>query len=223
MPCAKLPEINQEKFYGRRKGKKLRPNRVRLLEDVLPRYQIRAGQALPSGHRDLWLEVGFGAGEHLAAQAAAHPDVLMIGCEPFINGVAKLCEHIEQGNLTNIRILNDDARPLLDALPDSCLDRVFVLFADPWPKTRHADRRFIGKANLDRLARLMKPGAELRVASDHPILKRWSLQQLRAHPAFKWRLEKCHDWLHRPTDWPPTRYEQKALHGRPHFYTFVRI
>jgi tRNA (guanine-N7-)-methyltransferase len=215
--------LPQEKFFGRRKGKKLRPNRVRLLEDVLPRYQIESDLPLLSGYRDLWLEVGFGAGEHLAAQAALHPDVLMLGCEPFINGVAKLCDHIDQNKLTNIRIYNDDARQLMDAMPDACLGRAFVLFADPWPKNRHADRRFIGQPNLDRLARLMKPGAELRVASDHPILKRWSLQQLRAHPAFRWKLDKCHQWLHRPADWPSTRYEQKALHGRPHFFTFVRV
>ncbi len=214
---------SREKFYGRRKGKKLRSNRVRLVEDVLP--QIRCPRGLPedaSRFKQIWLEVGFGSGEHLATQAAAHPDILMIGCEPFINGVAKLCQYVEEQSLKNVRIFDDDARLLLDALPDACLDRVFVLFADPWPKNRHAERRFIGQPNLDRLARLMKPGTELRLASDHPVLKRWMIGQMRIRPDFSWRLDKCHEWLHRPADWPPTRYEQKALHGRPIFLTFVR-
>jgi len=217
------PPVLAEKFYGRRKGKKLRPNRVRLIDELLPQYQLKAQPIERGNYKDIWLEVGFGAGEHLAAQALQHPDILMVGCEPFINGVAKMCDHIAENNLTNVRVYADDARQLLDALPDGCLGRAFVLFADPWPKNRHADRRFIGQPNLDRLARLLRSGAELRIASDHPILKKWTLAQMRAHQAFKWKLETCHQWLHRPADWPATRYEQKALHGRPHFYTFIRV
>jgi tRNA (guanine-N7-)-methyltransferase len=220
---ASLPPAPREKFYGRRKGKKLRDNRVRLLEDVLPRISCPVGLPIDAVHyKEIWLEVGFGSGEHLADQAAANPQVLIIGCEPFINGVAKLCQYVDERKLTNVRIFADDARLLMDALPAQSLHRVFVLFADPWPKSRHAERRFIGEANLDRLARLMPVGAQLRLASDHPILKRWMIGQMRQRTDFKWQLNKCHDWLHRPADWPPTRYEEKALHGRPIFLTFVR-
>jgi tRNA (guanine-N7-)-methyltransferase len=220
---APKPTAPREKFYGRRKGKKLRSTRERGLEEILPSITCPVG--LPpdaAKYKAIWLEVGFGSGEHLADQAVANPDVLIIGCEPFINGVAKLCQYVDERNLKNVRIYADDARLLMDALPDGSLQRVFVLFADPWPKNRHAERRFIGGPNLDRLARLMPLGAELRLASDHPVLKRWTLAQMRRRSDFKWRLDKCHQWLQRPADWPATRYEQKALHGVPHFYTFVR-
>ncbi len=216
-----------EIFYGRRRGKTLRPNRARLVNEVLPTVAITPERlAAERGNwREVWLEVGFGAGEHLAAQAAANPDVLMIGCEPFMNGVSTLLSHMEEGNLKNIRVLANDARPFLDALPDASLDRVFVLFNDPWPKARHAERRFIGQTNLDRLARVMKQGTELRLASDHPILKRWMLAQARAHAAFRWHLETCSAWKRRPADWPPTRYEKKAIAEgrRPIYVIFKRV
>jgi tRNA (guanine-N7-)-methyltransferase len=122
---------------------------------------------------DIWLEVGFGGGEHLAAQARSHPDIGMIGCEPFINGVGRLLSEIDRDGIANIRIHPDDARDAIDALPDACIGRVFVLYADPWPKTRHHRRRFIGPDSLPGLARIMKDGAELRVASDQMRLVRW--------------------------------------------------
>ncbi len=219
-----------EQFYGRRKGKKLRPNRVRLVEELLPKVQLTVGPELDAALRrsdgshwpDIWLEVGFGAGEHLAWQAAHHKDVLLIGSEPYINGVAKLLEYVETQALDNVRIFPDDARKLMDALPGASLGRVFVLFNDPWPKTRHWERRFIGPANLDRLARLMKPGAELRLATDDKSLLDWMLFHTTRHPAFAWKVESAQDWLTRPADWPPTRYELKAIRGRPYFLTFVR-
>jgi tRNA (guanine-N7-)-methyltransferase len=221
-----MPENNPpaEKFYGRRKGKKLRPTRAGLIETLLPEISIQP-EALPdfSKWAEVWLEVGFGGGERLAAQAAEHPDVLMLGAEPFINGVGKLLSQIEAEKLKNIRILPNDVRPLLDALPDASIGRVFVLFADPWPKARHAERRFIGPANLGRLARVMKPGAELRLASDHPILIPWLLEQMQKRQDFKWLVEGAQDWTERPADWPPTRYEQKALHGVPVFFRYQRI
>ncbi len=218
-----------EQFYGRRKGKKLRPNRERLVDELLPKVRITipfpalAGvDGEGTGYKDLWLEVGFGAGEHLAWQAAHHKDVLLVGSEPYINGVAKLLEYIETQALDNVRIFPDDARKLMDALPDASLGWVFVLFNDPWPKTRHWERRFIGPANLDRLARLMKPGAELRLATDDKSLLDWMLFHTTRHPAFTWKVESAKDWLTRPADWPPTRYELKAIRGRPYFLTFVR-
>ena len=213
-----------ERFYGRRQGKKLRQTRLRLVDELLPHVQVtpETAPALAAASPDLWLEVGFGAGEHLAWQAAHHPHVQMIGCEPFINGVSKLLEYIDSQALENIRIFPDDARKLMDTLPDACLSRAFVLFNDPWPKKRHWHRRFINPANLDRLARLLKQGAELRIATDDQPLLFWTLDHIRAHGAFKWKVERCHEWLSRPADWPPTRYEEKALHGRPHFLTFIR-
>jgi len=211
----------KEHFYGRRKGKKLRSGRAELVETLLPQLAVDAAEF--GNWREVWLEIGFGAGEHLAAHAGANPVVLMVGCEPFINGVSTLLARIEGEGLKNIRIHANDARPLLDALPDGCISRAFVLFPDPWPKKRHWERRFIGPANLDRLARLLKSGAELRLASDDPDLQGWMLRHTRRHGAFRWVVERCHDWLVRPADWPPTRYEQKAIRGRPVFLRFQKI
>lgn len=215
----KIPET--ERFYGRRAGKTLRSSRQRLIDGLLPKIKVAVPPDL-SGWHDIWLEVGFGAGEHLAWQAVHNPETLMIGCEPFINGVARLLDYVETQKLDNVRIHPDDARPLLDSLPDSCLGRVFVLFNDPWPKKRHHHRRFINPHTLDRLARVMKAGAELRVASDNQGLVFWMIDHIRQHGAFEWKLERCHEWLARPSDWPPTRYEQKRLHGRPVFLRFTR-
>jgi tRNA (guanine-N7-)-methyltransferase len=223
--------VQTERFYGRRSGKKLRPNRTRLVEELLPKLLLcHSGEsrnpletANAGEWRDIWLEIGFGAGEHLAWQAAQKPDVLMIGCEPYINGVAKLLDYIDEQKLKNIRIHPDDARPLLDALPEKSLGRVFILFNDPWPKKRHWERRFVNPENLARLARVMKPGAELRLATDHPGLLEWVLQHMQACPDFVWQAESCRDWQSRPSDWPPTRYEQKALHGKPVYLRYLRI
>lgn len=236
------PEKKFENFYGRRRGKKMRPARSKLVEELLPQLTIVIpaqagihGEAVDTltwipafagmtakDFREVWLEVGFGAGEHLVWQAERNPDVLLIGAEPYINGVAKLLSEIEEKQLKNIRILPNDVRPLLDALPDQSLSRVFVLFPDPWPKKRHWERRFIGPDNLDRLARLLKPEAELRLATDDKSLLPWMTAHTRKHPAFRWNIAKCHDWLQRPDDWPATRYELKAIKGRPYFLRFSR-
>ncbi len=172
----------------------------------------------------VWLEIGFGGGEHLAEQARAHPDVGLIGCEVFLNGIATLLALVSSHGLANVRVHPEDARDLLDALPDASLDRVFLLFPDPWPKRRHAERRFIQPANLDLLARLMRPGAELRVASDDPTYIGWALAHLVRHPAFAWTARGPADWRARTVDWPGTRYESKALReGRqPVFLRFTR-
>ncbi|MDH3228661.1 MAG: tRNA (guanine(46)-N(7))-methyltransferase TrmB [Alphaproteobacteria bacterium] len=160
---------------------------------------------------DIWLEVGFGGGEHLAALARAHPTVGMLGCEPFINGVGRLLSEIDRDGIRNIRIHPDDARELIDALPDASVGRVFVLFADPWPKKRHHRRRLIGPDTLPGLARIMKGGAELRLASDQMPLVRWMLFHIIRHGAFEWTARGPDDWRLRPIDWPQTRYEAKAL------------
>lgn len=175
-------------------------------------------------YREVWLEVGFGAGEHLLGQAEAHPEIAFVGCEPFVNGVAALLARVDQARLCNIRIYDDDARILIDRLADASLGRVFVLFPDPWPKTRHAGRRFIAADTLDCLARTMADGAELRVATDDPTYLRWALAELCRHDAFAWCAETAADWRCRPGDQPPTRYEEKARSKglSPVFLTFRR-
>ena len=173
----------------------------------------------------MWLEVGFGSGEHLAAQAAANPAIGFIGCEPFVNGIAGLLGHIDKQRLGNIRIHPDDARPVLDRLPDASISRCFVLFPDPWPKKRHIERRFIGPVNLPKLARVMKKGAELRVASDDPTLQLWMHEHLLDAPGFSPALGAQKGLIeNKPVDWPQTRYEQKAL-KKNHlckYYIFIR-
>ena len=177
----------------------------------------------PREMRAFWLEIGFGAGEHLAWQGARHPDIGLIGCEPFVNGVSSLLKRIDEGGLDNIRIHPDDARPLIESLPEASIARCFLLFPDPWPKARHHRRRFVRLETLDSLARILTDGAEFRIASDDSGLVDWMLYQLRRHPAFRWSATRAQDWRTRPEDWPPTRYEAKALHGRPVYLTFRRI
>lgn len=209
-------------LFGRRLGRPLRPGRKRLLRDLLPRLSLSLdgpeakpatldpGTLFPVRPARIWLEIGFGAGEHLAAQALAHGDVGFIGCEPFINGVAALLARVEKDGIENIRIHSDDARLLLDHLATASLERVFLLFPDPWPKARHARRRFINGENLDALARVLGDGGELRIASDDRGYQRWALAALVAHPDFEWQAECADDWRCRPADQPATRYEEKA-------------
>ena len=217
--------------FGRRKGKTLRAGRQALVDALLPRLRVPVGDEpldptdlFDTPKTDLWLEVGFGAGEHLAWQAAQHPDIGFIGCEPFLNGVASMVRHVADADLKNVRLWDDDARLAIDALPDGSVGRAFVLFADPWPKTRHAHRRILGPAFLDKLARVLRPGAELRWATDDPTFLKWALYHTVAHPDFAWTAMGPDDWTHRPADWPQTRYEQKALAaGRvPRFFRFIR-
>jgi tRNA (guanine-N7-)-methyltransferase len=183
---------------------------------------------LPSlfpGAKDFALEVGFGGGEHLAAQAALHPDTGFIGCEPFANGVAKLLSAVDARALRNVRVEPDDARDILERLPDEKLSTVFVLFPDPWPKLRHHKRRFIQPATLTQIARVLRKGGELRVATDHADYARWTLIQLLNDFRFEWSATRAADWRARPADWVATRYEQKALNvGRACIYLrFFRL
>ena len=215
-------------LYGRRKGRRLRAGQQRLFDALLPKIEI----ALPpeggtldldrlfsGGRRDYWLEVGFGAGEHLIHQASANRDIGVIGCEPYETGVARLLSAIEREALDNVRVFRDDARALLPCLSDGALGRVFVLFPDPWPKLRHHKRRFISVTVLRQLARLLRPGCELRVATDHVGYLGWILEHVRASDAFDWVASGPADWRNRPPDWPETRYEAKAVEaGRPCAY-----
>ena len=203
------------RLYGRRQGHKLRLGQADLVETLLPAVSIPAtgpldAVALFGETRPLWFEIGFGSGEHLAALAAAHPDVGLIGCEPFLNGVVGALGHIQTGNLTNVRLHMGDALDVLDRLPDASLARAFLLHPDPWPKARHAKRRFVNPGPLDLLATKLMPGGELRIGTDHAVYCRWTLMQMAARRDFAWLAATPADWQVRPDNWPPTRYEAKA-------------
>jgi tRNA (guanine-N7-)-methyltransferase len=212
-----------DRLYGRSRGHKLRPRQERLLNVTLPRLEFRLIAGLPS---PLWLEVGFGGGEHAIAQVRAHIEATLIACEVFENGICSLLSALvpEGQEATaalppNLRLWTDDARLLLRALPDACLDKLFLLFPDPWPKTRHAKRRFVHPAMLPLLARVLKSGAEWRVASDDPTYQAWVREVMAAQTLF----HVAEPMTTRPENWPPTRYEAKALReGRsPRYWTFT--
>jgi tRNA (guanine-N7-)-methyltransferase len=222
----------REQFYGRRRGRPLRAGQrerqtqlLPLLSFALPETgELDPNTLFPTPPRDIWLEIGFGGGEHLAEQAAHHPEIGFIGCEVFENGVARLLGEVERRGLGNVRIFADDARPLLAALTPRSVGRVFILFPDPWPKPRHHKRRLVAPAMLDRLAEMMTDGAELRLATDDPSYQSWMLEHLTAHPAFIWTARRPADWRIRPEDWPATRYEEKARKAgrKPAFLRFER-
>ena len=221
----------KRRIYGRRQSHRIRPARKRLLAERLPELQLHVpdeGSAVdleslfsPQPAR-LWLEVGFGGGEHLALQAAANPDVGLIGCEPYVNGVARCLSLL--GDRDNVRVVIDDARLLLKALPERSLDRIFVLFPDPWPKARHHKRRIVNPDTVAEMAGLLKPGGELRLASDDMNYARAMLWTVNNHGGFDWLAERPTDWRERPDDWPATRYEEKAIKAgrRPAFLRFRR-
>jgi len=227
-----MTEIRPLRSYGRRKGKALSARKERLLQDLLPRLRPDLQGPPPGLLRDLfpmpvrevWLEIGFGSGEHLLWQAEHHKDVGFIGCETFINGLASLLGAIETKGLPNIRVHDGDAREALGWLPDRSVGRVFILFPDPWPKKRQLKRRLISAETVSEFARVLTPGGELRVASDSGDYAAHTLLLLRQSGAFTWSAERAPDWGVRPADWPETRYERKALaEGRKSVYlSFTR-
>ena len=220
------------RLYGRRRGRPLRRGRQAVNESLLPLLSVALPEGalldprglFPAPPAAVWLEIGFGGGEHLAEQAARHPEIGFFGSEVFENGIARLVGDIAGRRLDNIRVFADDARLLLDCLPPASLGRVFILFPDPWPKRRHQKRRLVAPATLDRLAVVMQPGAELRLATDDRGYLAWMLEHLTAHSEFAWLARRPGDWRERPPDWPPTRYEEKArTAGRaPSFLRFIR-
>lgn len=222
-------------FYGRLKGKTLKQSQKGYLDQDLAALSPGAVEwdANPDrtpldlqglfGGKPVWLEVGFGGGEHLVHQAALNPDVSIIGCEPYINGVAMLLGKIRRAGVKNLAVHPGDVRDMFDVLPDASIDRAFLLYPDPWPKKRHHRRRFVTPEHLEPLARVMKPGAVFRVATDIPDYVRQTLEEVQRH-GFDWTAEGPADWRTPWKDWISTRYEQKALReGRtPHYLTFVR-
>lgn len=203
------------RLYGRRQGHALRQGQAALVEELLPKMAVPETGPLDAvrlfgDERPLWLEVGFGAGEHLAAQAESNPGIGLIGCEPFLNGVVGALGHVERLGLGNVRLHMGDALDVLERLPDASLDRVFLLHPDPWPKARHAKRRFVNPGPLDVIAAKLRPGGEFRLGTDHDIYCRWALMQMAKRRDFEWLAESSADWQTRPADWPQTRYEAKA-------------
>jgi len=222
-------------FYGRRKGKHLKESQQRYLDQDLAALSPGAVSWADNparnpldlearfGTRPLWLEIGFGGGEHMLHQAVSNPNVAFLGCEPYINGVAMLLGKIRKAKADNIAIHPGDARDLFDVLPPASVAKVFLLYPDPWPKARHHRRRFVTPEHLTPLARVMAPGAELRIATDIPDYVRQTLFEV-PRAGFRWSAEGPSDWREAWPDWTRTRYEAKAIReGRvPHYMTFHR-
>jgi tRNA (guanine-N7-)-methyltransferase len=215
-------------FFGRRKGKALRAGQARVVETLLPRLRVEPeGEfaAFRTRFSEVWLEIGFGGGEHLAARARAHPEIGFVGCEPFLNGMAKLLAVVDQEGLANVRVHDDDVTKLLPRLPEGAFRVVSILYPDPWPKRRQRKRRLVSDETLAALARVIAPGGELRFATDIDDYAGWALARVLRSPDFRWRARGPDDWRRPWADWPGTRYEAKArLEGRvPSYLTFDRI
>ncbi len=218
------------RLYGRRAGHKLREGQAALVEDLLPQLSVPDGPldatALFGKPCPLELEIGFGGGEHLAGQAAMRPDTGFIGCEPFLNGVVSALQHIQADGLDNIRLHMGDAIDVLTLLPDASLSRVYLLHPDPWPKARHAKRRFMNKGPVDLIAAKLKPGGEFRFGTDHSIYVRHAMKVMNGHADFDWQISSAADFQTRPADWPETRYERKARNVYRHevwYFRYLRV
>ena len=236
---------NKPKFFGRRQGRKIRKAKSTLLDAFLPEILITEQTQFQKENlfgvpvNEICLEIGFGNGEHLAGQALKNPHTGFIGAEVFKNGVANLLSlitGIKEGQhlpekisllperVDNIRVFDDDIRLLFARIPDGFLDKVFLLFPDPWPKKRHADRRFVNPENLKEISRILKKGGILRVATDHKVYKGWTLRQLHECPDFVWTARCGNDWKKEPSDWVQTKYQRKAIREgrRPVFLDFQK-
>ena len=194
-------------FYGRRKGKPLRRHHVGLMEDLLPQFSVDVAAPLANTQERRWLEIGFGGGEHLAHQAALNTDVTIIGAEPFLNGVAKLMSEIEARALKNVRVHYGDARVLLEALPDQCFERVYLLYPDPWPKARQNKRRFVNPENLKSIHRVLKPDGQFWFASDIDDYVLWTREHTVEFGGFSEHGDPAEPF----ENWTRTRYEAKAV------------
>lgn len=224
-------DVRGAAFYGRRKGKALRAGQAALIAEALPAIALpldhpapaRLATLFPHDPAEIRLEIGFGGGEHLVHRALETADAGFIGVEPFVNGMAKALASIERVGLSNVRVSDVDAVKVLDWLPAGSLDRIVLLYPDPWPKKRHYKRRFVGPDNLDRFARALKPGGAFHFASDIESYVDWTLFHTRRHPAFTWTATRPSDWSTPWEGWPGTRYEAKAIReGRRGAYLTFR-
>ncbi len=222
----------QRAFFGRRSGKRLHKGQDQLFRELLPALQITLGDGVvePQGlfggkYGRVALEIGYGGGEHLARQARQNPETGFIGCEVFSGGIAKLLQHVDENELDNVRVFSDDALKLLVKLPAGSIDEAYLLYPDPWPKTRHHKRRFVSPVTLGELARVLKPGAVFHFASDIEDYANWTLAHVLRSPDFTFDAGKPGSWLEPFPGWEPTRYEEKArLEGRlvSHYLNFIR-
>lgn len=230
---AERPSRSTEAFFGRRKGKALRVNQVRLMDKTLSALKLDLSQPAPASLATLFpvpvkeirLESGFGGGEHLIHRALENPETGFIGVEPFVNSMAKLLARVEEQGIRNIRVFDDDATLVLDWLPEASVDQMDLLYPDPWPKKRHWKRRFVSDVNVERFHRVIKPGGQFCFASDIDTYVNWTLEHFDRHPGFEWTARNASDWLTPFPNWPGTRYESKARReGRSSAYlTFRRV
>ena len=214
--------------FGRIKARPIKPRQAALLDSLAPRIEIPAGPLDPRGIKpeasEIWLEIGFGGGEHMAGQAARRPDLLILGVEPFLNGVASALRHIDEAGLDNVRVRQGDAREVLADLAPASLDRIFILFPDPWPKTRHHKRRLVQTETLASMARALKAGGRLRLVTDWRDYAAWTLERMVRAPEFRWTAERAAHCRSAPDDHLTTRYETKALGDcKPIYLDFERV
>ena len=231
-PALEAHQRGQGAFFGRRKGKALRAGQAGLVAASLPHLRLDLSappprdlaELFPEPVRDVYLEIGYGGGEHLTQRAGENRDIGFIGCEVFLNGVARMLGQIGEHDLTNIRLWDEDAKPLLDWLPDASLGRAYLLYPDPWPKRRHRKRRFLSEAMLPKFARVLRPGAELRFATDIDDYAAFALARVARSADFEWTAQCQADWLAPWEGWRSTRYEAKALREgrRGAYFSFRR-
>lgn len=240
-----LENVSAPKFFGRRKGRTVRKAKLFLLENLLPQMKISEAsdfdkdKMFGARKREICLEIGFGDGQHIYGQAKNNPDVGYVGVEVFKNGVANLLSLIsgvkEGDNLPetislddyevqNVRVFDDDVRLLFEHIPDGFFDKIYLLFPDPWPKKKHADRRFVNPSNLNEIYRLLKKGGLFRIATDHPVYKRHVLRTMHNDKRFVWTAKTSNDWRLEPSDWVKTKYQMKAVREgrRPVWFNYLK-
>jgi tRNA (guanine-N7-)-methyltransferase len=216
------------RLYGRSHSHALSARREALVAELLPRLELPEGpfdpRALFPGKNEVWLEIGFGGGEHLAALAQAHPDIGFIGAEPYLDGMAKMLSAVDDEALANVRLHRGDARDLVERIADAALARIYILFPDPWPKTRHWKRRIVTDGFIAQCARILAPGGRLRFATDVTSYQDWAIERFAREARLDWTARRAGDWRSPPADHVTTRYEEKRLgDAKPVFYDFVRI
>jgi len=221
------PDRPGRRLHGRAKGRPLSARKARLIDTRLPELELPDGAVDPRelfpDAGEIWLEIGFGGGEHLIEQAAARPHAGFIGVEPFIDGMAKALVGVEERGLVNVRLRHGDARELVERIAAESLDRIMILFPDPWPKTRHWKRRIISADFVRHCARILKPGGRLRFATDVASYQGWALERFLKEPRLIWTAERANDWRAPPSDHVTTRYQDKRLgDAEPVFFEFIR-